>query len=179
MKREELAKAIYSTSYLEGEFILRSGIKATEYFDKYLFESNPVILSAIAEEIAKKIPEGTEILAGLETGGIPLATAISLKTGIPTVFVRKEAKTYGTCKMVEGADINGKKVCVVEDVITTGGQVVKSVNAMRELGAVIEDVVFVIERGEKEKPKIAENGLKLNPLFHMSEIMKNKTVKSP
>ncbi len=105
MKKSELGKAIYEISLIRGEFILRSGEEAEEYFDKYLFESDPAILAAVAEHMSQNLPAGLGKLAGLEMGGIPIATALSLKTGIPTLFVRKEAKPYGTCKIAEGGDV--------------------------------------------------------------------------
>ena len=112
------------------------------------------------------IPKDTEILAGLEMGGIPIATALSLKSGLPVCFVRKEAKKYGTCQFAEGLDIKGKQVCIVEDVITSGGQVLISAADLRNLGARIENVVCVIHRGgEAAENKLKEAGLKLFPLF--------------
>ena len=101
MDRKELAARTYNISHLTGNFTLRSGQVSSEYFDKYLFESDPVLLTDIASEMAKLVPEGTEILAGLEMGAIPVATAISIKTGIPAVFVRKKAKEYGSSKKIE------------------------------------------------------------------------------
>src|SRR3972149_3310485 len=105
MTRKELAKKIYQASHLTGTFKLRSGQISNEYFDKYLFESDPALLKEIANGMAKLIPEGTEVLAGLEMGGIPLATALSLKTGLPATSVRKQAKDYGTAKLAEGAEV--------------------------------------------------------------------------
>src|SRR5690606_31948350 len=119
---------------------------------------------------APLIPVGTEILAGLEMGGIPVATALSLETGIPCVFVRKKAKDYGTCKFAEGLEIKGKKVCIIEDVVTTGGQVVLSTADLRSLGADISTVLCVIHRGpEFPEPKIAEINLDLRPLLKKSD----------
>ena len=105
------------------------------YFDKYLFESDPRLLQAVTEHSAPLIPQGTEILAGLELGGVPLSTALSLLTGIPQVMVRKEAKGYGTAKLAEGPDISGRRLTVIEDVITSGGQVVLSTDELRSRGA--------------------------------------------
>ena len=170
MDRKELAARIYNISYLTGSFTLRSGQVSSEYFDKYLFESDPVLLIDIASEMAKLVPEGTEILAGLEMGGIPIATALSLKTGLPVVFVRKKAKEYGTCKLAEGTDINGKNVCVIEDVITTGGQVVLSTGDLRGFGAIVENVLCVIERDIKGKENLEKSGLMLHSLFTMQEL---------
>ncbi|MBI3040901.1 MAG: orotate phosphoribosyltransferase, partial [Chloroflexi bacterium] len=149
MERSELARKIFDTSHLEGSFKLRSGQISNEYFDKYLFESNPRLLMEITKQLAELIPAGTEVLAGLEMGGIPLATTLSLQTGIPAVFVRKKAKEYGTCKLAEGADIRDKKVCIIEDVVTTGGQIVLSANDLKQIGARIKYVLCVIERDQK------------------------------
>ncbi|WP_374032237.1 orotate phosphoribosyltransferase [Bdellovibrio bacteriovorus] len=170
MTRQELAKNIYDIAHLMGEFKLRSGQISNEYFDKYRFEAQPTLLREIAKQMVPLIPAGTEVLAGLEMGGIPIATALSLETGIPCVFVRKEAKEYGTCKFAEGLEIKGKKVCVIEDVVTTGGQVVLSTADLRSIGAEISTVLCVIHRGPQfPEPKLTEIGLDLRPLFKKSD----------
>lgn len=170
MNKTELAKKIYAVSHLTGTFTLRSGQVSNEYFDKYLFASNPELLEAIAVHLSELIPDGTEILAGLEMGAIPIATALSLKTGMPAIFVRKKAKEYGTAKLAEGADFKGKKVCVIEDVVTTGGQIVLSTNDLRERGADIEYVLCVIERDIKGRENLKKEGLELRSLFTMEEL---------
>lgn len=172
MTREELCKSIYEIAHLEGTFKLRSGQISNEYFDKYLFESNPIILSEIAKHLAKQVPEGTEILAGLEMGGIPIATALSMETGIPVVFVRKKAKEYGTCKLAEGTDIRNKRVCIIEDVVTTGGQILLSAEDLRSFEAKLENVICVIERNPEGRKKLKEAGLELSALFTMEELKK-------
>ena len=170
MTKQELAKKIYEVAHLTGEFKLRSGQTSNEYFDKYRFEARPEILREIAKHMVPLIPPGTEVLAGLEMGGIPIATALSLETGLPCVFVRKEAKAYGTCKFAEGLEITGKNVCIIEDVITTGGQVVLSTADIRSLGAKVQDVLCVIHRGPTfPEPKLIEVGLNLRPLFIKSD----------
>ncbi|MBU1113576.1 MAG: orotate phosphoribosyltransferase [Bacteroidetes bacterium] len=170
MKREELGKKIYDIAHITGEFLLRSGKISNEYFDKYKFESRPEILEPIAEHMMELIPEGTEILAGLEMGGIPLSSAISLKTGKPSIFVRKKAKEYGTRKLAEGIDFAGKNICVIEDVVTTGGQIIESVKELRDLGANIDSVLCVIVREEKAFENLKSAGLTLIPLFEMNEL---------
>lgn len=165
MGNEALAKAIFDASHLTGKFTLRSGIEATEYFDKYQFESNPQLLVWIASEMAKLVPEGTEILAGLEMGGIPVVTALSRETGIPAAFVRKERKTYGTCKIAEGPELAGKRVTVVEDVVTRGGAVVDGVKNLREDGAIVEIALCVVDREQGGREALTEIGMELRPLF--------------
>jgi orotate phosphoribosyltransferase len=122
MNREHLGAAIASVATLRGEFILRSGNTASEYFDKYRFDSEPSLLRAIAEHLAPLIPPATDALAGLELGGVPIATALALHTGLRTVFVRKHAKEYGTCQLAEGTEVAGLRLLIVEDVVTSGGR---------------------------------------------------------
>ena len=175
MIRAELAKKIYDISYLRGEFKLRSGQTSSEYFDKYRFEAEPLLLKAIAESMAPLIPKETEILAGLEMGGIPIATALSLHTGIPALFVRKKAKDYGTCQFAEGRDFKGKKLCIIEDVVTTGGQVLLSTEDLRKAGALVSDVLCAIHRGTGHPLEGAN--LKLHPLFTMEELKASSNVR--
>jgi orotate phosphoribosyltransferase len=168
--RERLARRIRTRSHLTGEFVLRSGEKSSEYFDKYLFEADPALLWDIAEAMAPLVPEGTDALAGLELGGVPLATALSQVTGLPARFVRKKAKTYGTNRLAEGGDIEGKHLLLVEDVITTGGQVRASVAELRARGAIVDAVLCVIDRENGGAANLAEDGVKLMSLFTASEL---------
>jgi orotate phosphoribosyltransferase len=174
MERKELAHKIYAVSHITGTFKLRSGQISDQYFDKYLFEARPDLLADIADKMAKLVPAGSQVVAGLELGGVPLAAAISMKTGLPAAFVRKVAKNYGTCKLAEGADIKGQRVCVIEDVVTTGGQIILSVNDLRKLGAIVDSVLCVILRGANSRELLAKEGLNLIPLFTMEELEANK-----
>ncbi|MEO5722770.1 MAG: phosphoribosyltransferase family protein, partial [Ilumatobacteraceae bacterium] len=149
---------------------LRSGQVAGEYFDKYRFESQPRLLDEIAAEMVPLIPTDTEVLAGLELGGVPIATALSLRTGIPAAFVRKQAKTYGTARLAEGIDVDGKVVTVVEDVITTGGQVVISTNQLRDLGAIVSHVVCVIDRSPDGAGALVGAGLTVAALLTKAQL---------
>ncbi len=171
MERDELARAIYERTHLTGEFRLRSGAMSNEYFDKYLFESDPALLHAIGEALAPLLPpHGTDAVAGLELGGVPLATILSLLTGLPALFVRKEAKTYGTCRLAEGGDVDGKRVTVIEDVVTSGGQVVASCGDLRDRGAIVEHAVCVIDRESGGQKNLAEIDVELRALYTMSEL---------
>lgn len=170
MTKNDLAKEIYNVAHITGEFLLRSGKISHEYFDKYKFESDPRLLESIASNMVDLVPDGTGILAGLEMGGIPLASAISLKNGISTIFVRKNAKEYGTRKLAEGPDFNGQKVCIIEDVVTTGGQIIESAKELIKLGAEINSVLCVIVREDKAFENLSTAGLELIPLFSMKEI---------
>ncbi len=167
--RSELCRAVFEICYLKGNFKLRSGQTSTEYFDKYRFESQPQLLKSIALELKKLIPTDTEILAGLEMGGIPIATALALETGLPLIFVRKKAKDYGTLKFAEGLEIQGKKLLIIEDVVTTGGQILLSTEDLRQTGALVQHALCVILRG-KDLSSFNEKDLKLSSLFTMEEL---------
>lgn len=170
MTRNELARAIYDTSHLTGDFLLRSGKTSTEYFDKYLFESQPELLAEIARHLKSLLPAEFDILAGLEMGGIPVVTALSFASNSPATFVRKKPKDYGTCKFAEGASVNGKRVVVVEDVVTSGGQVVLSTSDLRSDGAVIDVCLCVIDREQGGRESLSEIGVELRSLFTMAEL---------
>ena len=143
-----LAADIRAIASLRGEFRLRSGQTSSTYFDKYRFEAEPSLLKRVAAEIIPLLPPETEVLAGLELGGVPIATAVSLATGIPTVFVRKKAKEYGTRLAVEGRCVQGRRIVLIEDVITTGGAVADAARLVREAGADVIGVVCAIWRGD-------------------------------
>jgi orotate phosphoribosyltransferase len=160
-----LASRIYSLSHLTGEFVLRSGRVATEYFDKYLFEADPDLVDEVAAGLAGLVPEGTEVLAGLEMGGIAVVTALARHAGLPCAFVRKAAKPYGTRRLAEGAEVAGRRVLVVEDVVTSGGQVVISAGQLRELGARISHAVCVIDRQEGGSAALTAKGITLRSVL--------------
>jgi orotate phosphoribosyltransferase len=167
---DDLARAIGELCHLTGEFKLRSGRVETTYFDKYLFEADPTLLRSIASRLVTLVPPTTEVLAGIELGGIPVVTALGLATGLPVCFVRKKAKTYGTEKLAEGADVAGKHVLAVEDVITTGGQVAESVAELRALGAQVSAVLCVIDRSGGDHPPLTSSGIELLSLFRSDDV---------
>lgn len=147
--RRKLAADVDAAARLTGSFRLRSGVMATEYFDKYRFEADPALLARVAAAMLPLVPDEVEVLAGVELGGVPIATAMSLASGKPAAFVRKEAKTYGTCLAVEGGDLTGKRVAIIEDVISTGGAVRDAKARLDEVGAITVAVVCAVWRGER------------------------------
>jgi len=161
---------ILKTAKLTGEFTLRSGAISNTYFDKYLFESDPKLLTAIAERMAEDIPEGTEVLAGLEMGGIPIVTALSMVTGLPSAFVRKEPKEHGTCKYAEGPSLVGRNVCLVEDVVSSGGAIIDALAMLRADGVNPDVVLCVIDRQSGGKESLESHGIELRAAFTMEEI---------
>lgn len=174
MTKKELGDLIYQASYITGEFLLRSGKISNEYFDKYQFEANPTLLHAIAQHLIPLLPEDFDYLAPLEMGGIPIAVAIAMKTGKPMIFVRKKNKEYGTRKFAEGPDIANKKLLIVEDVVTSGGQILISANDLRHEGAIITDTLCVIDRESGGTEALHQAGINLHPLFKMSELKNNR-----
>ena len=116
------------------------------------------------------LPGDTDLLGGLEMGGIPIATVVSAQTGLPALFVRKQAKDYGTCKLAEGPDVAGRRVTLIEDVITTGGAVRDATNALREAGAVVEVVVCAIDRSPGGENPLADVGLEVRAVLTKAEL---------
>ena len=170
MNKTELAKKIYEKSYITGKFRLRSGKMSNEYFDKYRFESDPEMIQAIALHMKQMLPDDFDLIGGLEMGGIPLATTLALEIGKPMIFIRKEAKQYGTAKFAEGPEIKGKKILLIEDVVTSGGQIILSTNDLRKHGATVENALCVIDREAGGPEKLAANNIKLQPILTMSQI---------
>jgi orotate phosphoribosyltransferase len=166
----DLARDIDGCCRLTGEFTLRSGQVASEYFDKYLFEADPTLLARVARSMVQLLPDDTYLVGGLELGGIPIATMVSSLTGRPAVFVRKKAKEYGTCKLAEGPDVSGQKVTLIEDVITTGGAVRDATRALRDAGATVEVVVCAIDRSPGDENPLADVDLDVRPVLTKADL---------
>jgi orotate phosphoribosyltransferase len=165
-----LARDIDARCRLTGEFTLRSGQVAGEYFDKYLFETDPDLLARVAAAMVPILPDDTDLLGGLEMGGIPLVTVLSAQSRLPALFVRKQAKTYGTCKLAEGPDVSGRRVTLIEDVITTGGAVRDATLALRAAGARVETVVCAIDRSPGPDNPLADVGLEIRAVLTKAEL---------
>jgi orotate phosphoribosyltransferase len=166
----DLARRVRDCCRLTGRFALRSGRVADEYFDKYQFEADPALLGELADAMVPLIPEGTEVLAGLEMGGIAVVTALGQRAGLPCAFVRKAAKTYGTRRLSEGAEVRGRRVLIIEDVVTSGGQIAISAGQLRELGAWIGHALCVIDRQEGGAGALAGERIRLHALLRRDEL---------
>ena len=158
MTREELIKRIKETAYLEGDFTLRSGKKSKYYLDKYLFETCPDILKALGEEFSNHVSDDITLIAGAELGGVALAAATAIESGKNWIIVRNSKKGYGTSKMVEGVLKAGDVVLLVEDIATTGGQVIEAAKIITEVGATVKKIVCVIDRKQGAGENITEAG---------------------
>lgn len=171
--RDELAVAIREAALLEGDFVLRSGRRSSYYLDKYRLGTRPELLAplgvAIALAVSEVAPDAVRIAAP-ELGAVSLAAAASLESGLPFVIVRKETKSYGTGNRIEGTFEPGESVCVVEDVVTSGGAALDAVAALREAGLIVRAAVCVLEREEGGLDALAREGVALRPLYVTSEI---------
>jgi orotate phosphoribosyltransferase len=161
----ELGRDIAVAALRRGDFLLSSGLRSSYYLDKYLFETSPRILRRVAAFLGELMPAGVDRIAATELGGVPLATAISLHTDIPFVIVKKESKTYATSRLIEGEMSPGDRVVVVEDVITSGAQAIRSAQRCRDAGAQILGIVCVIDRQEGGTEAVAAAGYFLGALF--------------
>lgn len=170
MNQAELVRRIKQHAYLRGEFTLRSGRKSNVYLDKYLFETQPEILAELGRRFAAQVAPGITLIAGAELGGIALAAAAALASGKPFVIVRNRKKDYGTSKPIEGRVAAGDRVLLVEDVATTGGQVLEAAAALREAGATIDRIVAVIDRQEGARENIQQAGYAFDALVTLREI---------
>ena len=170
MTRTEIAKRIQHTALLRGNFILRSGAPSDTYFDKYLFESDPVLLRTICDALAQLLPSDTEILLGMDLGGIPVATVLSQVTGLPVAFIRKERKAHGTCKFAEGPVLQALRTVIIEDVVSSGGAILDSLAMLRSEGVSPAVSLCVIDRESGGVAALKADGVELRPLFTISEI---------
>ncbi len=174
MNDSELRSALVEHANLEGDFVLRSGRRSKYYLDKYRFETRPDILRALGKRIAAEVeahaPDATR-LAAPELGAVALAAAASLESGLPFVIVRKAAKEYGTGNRLEGPYEEGECMCLVEDVVTSGGALIDSVDALRDAGLLVQTAVCVVDREEGGADALARRAVRLRPLFRAGELL--------
>jgi orotate phosphoribosyltransferase len=163
--REELIKRIKETAYLEGDFTLRSGRKSKYYLDKYLFETCPDILQALGEEFAGHVTDDVTLIAGAELGGVALAAATAMASGKNWIIVRNAKKGYGTGKLIEGVLKEGDVVLFVEDIATTGGQVLEAAKVISDAGAAVKKIVCVIDRKQGADENITAAGYKFESIL--------------
>jgi orotate phosphoribosyltransferase len=169
-ERKALGRDLVRASYLKGDFVLRSGKRSNRYFDKFLFETDPALLRKLGRHLAALVPRETQRLAAPELGAVLLGGAVSMETGLPLVLVRKEPKGYGTSKQIEGHLRPGEKITVIEDVVTTGGDSLRSAQVLRDAGADVIHLVVVLDRGEGGEENIAGAGIPYSPLFRVQDL---------
>jgi len=172
MTKDKLGQQIKKASFLTGDFTLSSGKKSKYYFDKYLFETKPEILSALTKEIAKLLPplRSFDRIAGPELGAIALAAALSIEIKKPFIIVRKTEKDYGTAKLVEGEVNKGEKVVLIEDILTSGKQAIVAADKLKQLGIEVIMILGVIDREEGASEAIRSAGYKYKSVFTKTEL---------
>jgi orotate phosphoribosyltransferase len=177
--RDELGALIVERALLEGDFVLRSGRRSSWYLDKYRFETDPDILRALGDALAGAVEEcepNAVRLAGPALGAVALAASAAMASGLPFIIVRGETKEYGTAKRIEGPFESGELVCLLEDVVTSGGALADAVSAVREEGLVVRNAVCVVDREEGGSDALARLGVRLRPLFRASELLELREV---
>jgi orotate phosphoribosyltransferase len=176
---DELGALLVERALLEGDFVLRSGRRSTWYLDKYRFETEPDILRALGERLAEEVaacePDAVR-LAGPALGAVALAASAAMASGRPFIIVRGETKEYGTAKRIEGPFDSGELVCLLEDVVTSGGALAEAVSAVREEGLVVRHAVCVVDREEGGSDELARVGVRLRSLFRASELLELRKV---
>ena len=169
--RAAFVRALTSCGALRfGTFTLASGKTSAYYVDIKKAVTQPDILRTIGDAMAE-YAAGADKIAGVELGAVPIAAAVSLASGKPYLMVRKEAKGHGTKKEYEGDLEKGERVLFVEDVVTTGGTLRAAIERMRAAGAVIEDVVCVVDREEGGKVALAEINVRLRGLLTAKDLL--------
>jgi len=168
---EALGRDLVAAAVLRGDFLLRSGARSSYYIDKYLFTTEPALLQRLARELSSRLPDGVQRVAGPVLGAVPLVTAVSLQTGLPSVIVRVDTpKEYGTSRRFEGRLVAGDRVVLVEDVVTTGGAALAAVAVLREAGAEVLGAIVVVDREQGGREAFAAAGVPLHSLFTKSEL---------
>ena len=172
ISHDDLARRIAESSLLRGSFTLRSGRTSSYYLDKYRFSTQPDILEALGRLFAERIARipGVTKLAGAELGGIPLVSAASIASRIPCVFIRNQKKDYGTAQQLEGVLESSDRVVIVEDVATTGGQVLEAAQSIRQTGADVAAIICTIDRLESARENITAAGYEFDALFTVVEL---------
>jgi len=177
--RDELGALLVERALLEGDFVLRSGRRSSWYLDKYRFETEPEILRALGEALAGAVeecePEAVRI-AGPALGAVALAASAAMASELPFIIVRDETKEYGTAKRIEGPFESGELVCLLEDVVTSGGALAEAVSAVRDEGLVVRNAVCVVDREEGGSDALARLGVRLRPLFRANELLEMRKI---
>jgi len=167
--RDWLCERIKELGLKEGDFVLTSGKRSGYYLDIKKAYTRPGVLSEIAARM-ETLLEGEERIAGMELGAVPIAVALSLKSGLPFAIIRKEGRKHGTGDRVEGGIKQGERVLLVEDVATTGGSILSAVKAIEEAGGKCGRAIVVVDRLEGADETLSKKGIELLPLFTVEEL---------
>lgn len=174
MKNKKLIEQLKQCEAIKfGRFVLTSGAISDYYIDIKKASTEPKILKLIAQQMSE-YTKGYDLLAGMELGAVPLVVALALETGLPYVIIRKEKREHGTGKQIEGSDVKGKRVLIVEDVTTSGGSVIKTIQILRDNKAEIERILAVVDRETGARENLKKFEVEFIPLLTVSDILKSK-----
>ena len=180
---DDLGRLLVEHALLEGDFVLRSGRRSSWYLDKYRFETQPEVLRLLGDRLAAAAEEcepDAVRLAGPALGAVALTASAAMASGLPFIIVRGETKEYGTGNRIEGPFEAGELVCLVEDVVTSGGALAEAVDALREGGLEVRNALCVVDREEGGADALARMGVRLRPLYRASELLAvQKTAAKP
>jgi orotate phosphoribosyltransferase len=165
-----LAARVTETACVSGAFTLADGQVQDSYFDEYRLAADPQLLHDVADAMAALVPEDAEVLAGIELGGVPLVVALSAATGLPAAFLRRLPKRYGSKRQIEGTDVEGKRVVLVDDVVRSGGQLLAMARILRIAGSPVADALCVLERPLGGRMLLHEHGVTLRPLLAEADL---------
>jgi orotate phosphoribosyltransferase len=153
-----------------GKFKLSNGQLTDYYIDKYAFETNPALLSAITDRLLSIFDfDDIDVVAGPELGAVPLVTALSLRSGTDAAFIRNREKHRGTQARVEGTIGKGSRVAVIEDVSTTGGTILDAATLVEDVGGMAEQLIVIVDRNESAVENVREEGYELDYLLQVGE----------
>ncbi len=167
----DLMHRVMNASFLEGQFVLSSGGTSNFYFDHFQLAATPDLFHLIVQKLVNLVPPSTEVIAGVVLGGAIFAAPLSLALSLPVAFVREHRKMYGTCRQVEGANVQGKSVCIVEDIVSTGGHIAQAGKALRDAGAVDISAICIVDRGEGKHQRLLDLEIDLKYLWKMDELL--------
>jgi orotate phosphoribosyltransferase len=171
---DRLADSLVEHGYLEGDFVLRSGKRSKYYFDKFRFETQPDVLESLGQRLAQAVeehePEAVRLACPV-LGAVVLTAAASIASGLPFVIVRDVAKEYGTAKRIEGVFEPGERVCLIEDVVTSGGALSQAVSALRDAELECRTAICVVDREEGGVDALARLAVRLHPLYRASSLL--------
>jgi|GEM_PF-866983 len=174
-KKEALVEDLcLGDAFKFGNFTLKSGKKSPIYIDFRSIISYPAVFESLTSRLCKKIKEEGikfDVLCGVPYTALPMATAVAIEKFYPMVMVRKEAKNYGTNKMVEGKFDKGNRALIIEDVITTGDSVLEVAELLKKEGLEVKDILVCLDREQKGKESLKEKGYNVYALFTITEVL--------
>ncbi|MGA5130907.1 orotate phosphoribosyltransferase [Streptomyces olivoreticuli] len=155
---------------VDGPFTLADGQVLDSYFDEFRLAGDPQLLHDVAKAMHALVPAGAEVLAGVELGGIPLVVALSAVTGLPGAFLRRLPKRYGSQQQIEGTQVEGRRVVLIDDVVRTGGQLLSMAHVLMVAGGHVSDALCILERPLGGRVLLDEHSIALGSLLYENDL---------